>query len=57
MFLFNSAFNQLIGDLSELRDRDYGDEQRGVVKHASVPHDVHADQGTFLVLTRSVLRY
>lgn len=35
-------FIQLIGDLSELREKDYGDETRGVTRPSTAPHNVDA---------------
>jgi hypothetical protein len=31
MFI-DSAFNELIGDLNELKEKDYGDEERGAIR-------------------------
>nr|XP_045598842.1 cGMP-dependent protein kinase, isozyme 1-like [Procambarus clarkii] len=40
--LDRESFIQLIGDLSELRDKDYGDETRGVPRPITGPHNVDA---------------
>ncbi|RXG71318.1 cGMP-dependent protein kinase, isozyme 1 [Armadillidium vulgare] len=42
--LDRNSFIQLIGEISELRDKDYGDERRGVVKKHATPHDVDPAQ-------------
>ncbi|CAL4105791.1 unnamed protein product [Meganyctiphanes norvegica] len=38
--LDRDSFIQLIGDLSELREKDYGDDQRGSIQKLSGPHNV-----------------
>ncbi|KAK8748221.1 hypothetical protein OTU49_016378, partial [Cherax quadricarinatus] len=40
--LDRESFIQLIGDLSELRDKDYGDETRGVSRPITGPHNIDA---------------
>ncbi|XP_045103910.1 cGMP-dependent protein kinase, isozyme 1-like [Portunus trituberculatus] len=40
--LDRESFIQLIGDLSELREKDYGDESRGVSRPTTGPHNVDA---------------
>ncbi|KAB7506855.1 cGMP-dependent protein kinase, isozyme 1, partial [Armadillidium nasatum] len=42
--LDRNSFIQLIGEITELRDKDYGDERRGVVKKHATPHDVDPAQ-------------
>ena len=32
----SSSFNQLIGDLNELREKDYGDEARGAQRYVII---------------------
>ncbi|XP_076061980.1 cGMP-dependent protein kinase, isozyme 1-like isoform X2 [Oratosquilla oratoria] len=42
--LDRDSFIQLIGDLSELREKDYGDESRGVTRPVTAPpHNVDAE--------------
>ena len=33
LLLLYSAFYELIGDLNELKERDYGDEERGAIRY------------------------
>lgn len=42
------SFIQLIGDLSELREKKYGDESRGVSRPSTGPHNVDAVAGNNL---------
>ena len=55
-----SAFKELIGDLNELKIKDYGDEQRGAIRlvnfqNAYLTNDVEKEQ--FIVLRYFLQKY
>ncbi|KAK4306439.1 hypothetical protein Pmani_021735 [Petrolisthes manimaculis] len=53
--LDRESFIQLIGDLSELRDKDYGDTSRGVPRPTTGPHNVDAVAAAILECCASEL--